>query len=772
MMELLKNRPLATICVASVLSMLLLVSICPDSIAPIQIIALALAVLSAAVIIIFALKHKNRALKTAVCFLLFVVICATLIFRGYSLYVKPLKTAEGVIGEECKITGEVLEVGYKNQYSERYYTKITELNGEATEILAVVCIDGESDLEKGDLFTMTAIGEEFENYENYLVSDGNVIKFTCEDVEKISITGQSEANFWDVFDRLNFNIQQRIYRLTDEESGSLIGALTLGNRDGLSSELERDFRRCGISHALALSGLHMTLIIGAFEMLMRLLRLDKRIRCVILILLSFSYLALTGFSMSASRAVIMLGFVYVGNLIWSESDSITSLALAVTLILAISPYAIFDISLWMSALATLGIIIIVEIISPLGYKIKKKSLAVQALYKLLVSVSVTLAAILFLSIFSWLSFGEISLIAPLSNLIITPVISLIIMGGLLMITLAPFLPSVAGFVGELLVHLVDVVTEMASSFSSLRGIMLSLKYDFVGYIIVPSMLALLLFLILKVKRKWTVAFIPLSMIIAFAACLSVHSYINRDISTVSYLRNGKSEILVITNGEAVTVCDISTGGYSNFSSACKTAFENCATEIDNIILTHYHSYHASSLMRICESNMVRNIYLPEPSGEDESVYYENIKLIMTDRGVNVKTYPRGYALDVGNGCDLNVSDPYYIERSNHPMFFVSVKTEMESSSNELLYFSSPIYENPSADHPTLPDHIVIGSHGPVIHRPPRVDMVEASRPSSVLLADGENMLTTYEIVARLEWLGTQGSDVIVDKHEYQFKIKK
>ena len=101
MMELLQNRPLATICVASVLSMLLLVSICPDSIAPIQIIALVLAVLSAAAIIIFAHKHKNRALKRAVCFLLFVVICATLIFRGYSLYVKPLATPEGAIGEEC-----------------------------------------------------------------------------------------------------------------------------------------------------------------------------------------------------------------------------------------------------------------------------------------------------------------------------------------------------------------------------------------------------------------------------------------------------------------------------------------------------------------------------------------------------------------------------------------------------------------------------------------------------------------------------------------------
>ena len=771
-MEILKNRPLATICVASVLAMLLFVNFRIDTMSHILLFAITLAVLAVGGIIFFALKRKNRALKRAVCFLLFIIICTTLLFRGYSLYIKPRMTAEDAIGKECNISGEILDVGYKNQYSERHYAKITELNGEATELLAAICIDGESELEKGDLFSMTAIGEEFENYEKHLVADGNVIKFTCEAIDGIKICGQAEADLWDVFDRLNFNIQERIYRLTDEESGSIIGALTLGNRDGLSADLERDFRRCGISHALALSGLHMTLIIGAFELLMRFLGIDKRIRCVLLILISFAYLALTGFSMSAARAVIMLGFVYIGNLIWSESDSITSLALAVTVILMVSPYAIFDISLWMSALATLGIIIIVEIVSPLGYKIKKKSLAVQALYKLLVSVSVTLAAIFFLSVFTWLCFGEISLIAPLSNLIITPVISLLIVGGLFMIMLAPFLPTAASLVGELLIHLTDVVSDMSAYFSSLSGVTLSLKYDFVGYIIVPSMVALFLFLVLKVKRKLTIALVPLSMIIAFVACLSVHSYVNRDLSTVSYLRNGKSEMLVITNDEEVTVCDISTGGYSNLSSACKAAFENCATEIDNIVLTHYHAYHTSSLMRVCESYMVRNIYLPEPADESEYEHYENIRFIMTDRGVNVKTYSRGYAIDVGNGCELNVSDPYYIERSKHPMFFVSVKTERESSSNELLYFGSPIFEAPSADHPTLPDYIVIGSHGPVIHRPPSIDMVEASRPATVLLADGENMLATYETVARLEWLASQGSEIIVDKHEYQFKIKK
>jgi ComEC/Rec2-related protein len=672
---------------------------------------------------------------------------------------------------ESTIRGEITRVGYQSEWSEEFYATLTEVNGKSVDINAVIEIDGGSELKRGSRFVMQGVPVELTKDENHLISDGNSIKIICEAPDTIKLTGEAEHKiiFW--FDDLNDDLQRKIYHFVDEESGAFIGALALGNRDQLSDSVIRDFRRCGISHVIALSGLHMAIIIGIFDYFLRKMSIKRSIRSVILSLIAFSYLALTGFSVSACRSVIMIFMVYIGHLIWRESDPITSLSLATIIILLISPYALSDVSLWMSVLATLGIIVVSDIVSPLGYKIKKKPLRIQLAYKLISSVSITLAAIFFVSVFNWLCFGEISIVSPLTNLIITPIVTGILMLGVVLILCLSIYP-LAKLFGTVVGFLCNIVLELTEYVSNMRGITVSLQYDFVKFIAIPFIISLVIFLLVRIKRKWTITIIPTVAVVAFVLLFNIRLINNQGITHVTYVQSDSSEMIVITNNDGATVCDISTGGYRHLALACRAAGEKGATEIENVIITHYHNYHAPSLLRISEKYTVRNILLPKPETDEEIDIFNNITTALADKNVSVITYRRGYAIGIGEECAVNISELHYLERSKHPMLMIAVKLFEDSDSNELLYFSSPIFEDPYVDYPSDPDFIIVGDHGPRIYESPNTDLIERSKPSTLILSDGERMLFDDSTIKRLESLRDNfGTKILFDVESYDFILK-
>ena len=93
---------------------------------------------------------------------------------------------------------------------------------------------------------------------------------------------------------------------SDAETGGLLGAILLGDRTYLSGQTSLDFSRIGISHVLALSGMHLAILILGIEKLLSLIGISKKARYIITIILTLAYVALTGFSVSVVRAGIML----------------------------------------------------------------------------------------------------------------------------------------------------------------------------------------------------------------------------------------------------------------------------------------------------------------------------------------------------------------------------------------------------------------------------------------------------------------------------------
>ena len=102
--------------------------------------------------------------------------------------------------------------------------------------------------------------------------------------------------------------------------------------------------------------MHLAILAAAIFGIFRLLRLNKRLSYVFVMLFTLFYMLLTGMPSSVMRAGLM---VIISSLLFifaTTSDSLTNLLLSFFIIILIEPYAIYDLSLLLSAFATFGII--------------------------------------------------------------------------------------------------------------------------------------------------------------------------------------------------------------------------------------------------------------------------------------------------------------------------------------------------------------------------------------------------------------------------------
>ena len=664
------------------------------------------------------------------------LLISVLLTSSYSFFQKDIKTAQKYVGREVAISGHVTEIRYSKAYSSCVEAVVNEINGERVSLKTIIEFDTESPLSELDEFTLSGTAVQLEGREAYLLADGFSMKLSAKDTDSVSIGEKVNQPLYSFFEKISDYLSSKLDSLLSPEASSLTKAMLLGNRNDLESETERDFRRIGISHMLALSGLHVSVILGGIDLFMRGLNVDRAKRSVILIICAVIYLAVTGFSLSAVRAVIMACMVYFSYIISEEADGLTSLFLAAFVILAVCPSGFFDIGFWMSFFATLSLIVVAELISPLTFKLKKKPIYIQASVHLLSAVAATVGATVGTIAFVWIAFGEISVIAVLSNLIFSiPTALVLILGALLLIlSWIPFVSSVFIF---LLNFTVDIFLIVASEMSHWRGITVSLNYDFVKFIIIPMLAVTVIFALKYLRHRWLIAVPAAAAVLAFSVCLLCFNLKNSDISTVSYLKNNKSEMLTVVNVNEKTVIDISSGGMEHFITAYNEIEKQMGTEIEKLILTHYHQYHPNTVKRICDAYMIREIYLPKPHSENDIKWYNSIISVLDESHTVPIVYSPGETIQIGKSCSVELSEHYYLERSVHPVFSIKI-TDAEES---FVYLTAALCDSEKFGGMSRADHVVFGVHGPNIHNPPKYNEYFLDGKTNVILADESKQMS-------------------------------
>ncbi len=164
-----------------------------------------------------------------------------------------------------------------------------------------------------------------------------------------------------------------LFKLVGGDEGGLAVGMLTGDTNKMSGSVKNAFKACGLSHTLAVSGLHMNIIVLAlYKLLGRISKRTKRVSALLCIPVAVGYAAFSGFSVSAVRACVMVCVMLLGKLFLRKGDSLNSLGLAALIITLFNPYAVLDWSFMLSFSATLGIVIALPFISKTDEIICKK----------------------------------------------------------------------------------------------------------------------------------------------------------------------------------------------------------------------------------------------------------------------------------------------------------------------------------------------------------------------------------------------------------------
>jgi len=266
-------------------------------------------------------------------------------------------------------------------------------------------------------------------------------------------------------------------------------ALILGQRREISNELYKDYAAAGAIHILAISGLHIGILLFLLNYLFKGLdriKYGKVLKTLLLILLLWSFAVLTGLSASVVRAVAMFSFLAVGLQLKRKTSALNSLSLSLFILLLINPYYIFQVGFQLSYLAVFSIIMFQPMIYGL---IKPKVRIVNYLWKM---SSVSIAAqigVLPLSLYYFHQFPGLFLA---TNLVILPFLGILLASGLLIIILAFFdiLPSFAAEIFNFILNKMNGFIEWIAAMDSFifNNIQFSLLQTLSFYLILIGVL--------------------------------------------------------------------------------------------------------------------------------------------------------------------------------------------------------------------------------------------------------------------------------------------
>ncbi len=283
-------------------------------------------------------------------------------------------------------------------------------------------------------------------FSQYLSAPDRLKKYYKSNSHAISFSAYSDRDFvWkngktkvNVF--YKFILDSRRYlknslnnAFSNNQSGLMIGML-LGDKTDVDYLTKRVFSLSGISHLLAVSGLHISILLQSIYKFLGFLKLKKTKSVLLVIIFTVFFVALTGFSPSAVRAGLMNVICALGVLLKRQSDSLNSLGIALIVVLLCDSFLALDVGLQLSFAATFGIILfqnkIYNKIYDCGLNLKSEKcnkltkLYRERMYKYICSsLSVSVAALIFTMPITIVNFGQMSVIAPLTNVLLTPVVA-------------------------------------------------------------------------------------------------------------------------------------------------------------------------------------------------------------------------------------------------------------------------------------------------------------------------------------------------------------
>lgn len=354
----------------------------------------------------------------------------------------------------------------------------------------------------------------------------------------------------------------------EDNEYAVAAAILLGYDDSLPYDLRHKYVAAGAMHILCVSGLHVGVIFMVFSYMLAFLddrkNVQRFLKHIVLLLLIWFYALLAGLSPSILRATIMLSFVIVGDIINRKGVLLNSLAASAFILLCINPSNLFDIGFQLSYIAVVGIMFLQKPVSRMLYS---KYKIVNKIWEI---TSVTIAAQIATAPFTIYYFHQFPLYFWLSNLFMTPISSVVIIGGMIML-LVFFIPYINVIVAGIVSKMIFIMNLGVSWIESLPySIIKGLYVTDIQFVVLLIILLSILFLA-ELKEKRFLFLIMTSVIVFLLLNITTLIKQNEQKELLIYSVNNMTAIDFISGREHVLLCDSS---FINDESAFSYNIEN------------------------------------------------------------------------------------------------------------------------------------------------------------------------------------------------------
>jgi competence protein ComEC len=474
--------------------------------------------------------------------------------------------------------------------------------------------------------------------------------------ELVSVTSIEEGSTGG-WNRYRSRVQANVDRVFSGDQAPMAKALLLGYKGDLAPEIRQQFSRSGLSHIMAVSGLHVGFVVAPFWLIIPWLwriKHGKWVGLIMLTLLLFGYAGLTGFSASVSRASLMAWLITYGKLFHKVRNSINLTAVAASVLLLINPGQLMNIGFQLSFSAVFIILLVlpeVQRVIPDAYRFGKKGALISVIL-----VSVVVQAGLF-PILVWY-FGEFSIAGPVANALVLPVLSFTVPAGLLFAILAPVHDGViqAGILP--VQYSLEWIQWVASAIGSREESFITINVRSVWLFLI--WLCIILFTaslrIPSIRFKWLIM-----TLISINGFLIEQTLIKNEkrVLKVTFLDVGQADAVHIRTPDGKHLLS-DAGRWSPFSNSGERVLlpyfrEKGITRLDAVILSHPHADHIGGMPDLIREMEIGVIY--QSDYDYDSVIYRTYMNLARQKEIPVLTPYAGDIIDIDESIRLFVLGP-------------------------------------------------------------------------------------------------------------------
>ncbi len=633
---------------------------------------------------IFSIKRYFRYIKLIFKLnIIFTIIISSLISNIIIRYKdnKYDNLYKGIEGLET--TGIVVSNKIEKEYYNRYKIKVIEGKFKNTYLY----INSKEELEYGDKIDVNGEFIEPSKARNYKGFDYKKYLKTLKiygtiKVKNIKVLEKNRASIlMQISNRVFIKIKETIKSTYSEKIAKIVMGVMLGYTDEIDDETKQDFSNSNISHVLAVSGMHISYIIILVTNSTKKLFGKKQSKIIASIVLLI-YMFITGFGISVVRASIMGILSCMAFIVYRKSDTLNNISISALIILINNPYSLTSLSFLLTYGGTLGIIYFEQIVEKILKSINLRNrkwkyvfLKIQRKCKNIIEViSVSISAQIIITPIMALNFNSIGIGFILTNLMLSYIIGIIVMGGFIQILISMISINAGMAIAKIIeIPVYGILLISKISFGNFKIVTPDLYQVIVYYIVVclfrflyqvfhskncnptqkriKNTIYLVRYKLRPYFSKIKIAFLIIILLICGL------KKIPRDLKIYFIdVGQGDSTLIVTPNNKTILI----DGGGSKTYDVGKNTLEpylldRKINKIDYAIISHYDQDHCDGVLYVLQNMKVENVIIGKQI-KDSDNYNKFIKIIK-EKGINVHIVHAGKRLNIEKNLYFDILWP-------------------------------------------------------------------------------------------------------------------